>query len=407
MDLRIERLGMEGNGIARGPHGEIYVPFALPGEDVRGQIADGRMAGAEIRRASPHRVVANCRHFGACGGCALQHASDNFLAKWKVETLTRALAAHGLNATLQPILTSPPFSRRRAVFAGRRTKKTVQVGFHGRLSATIVPISECHLIHPDLLSALPAIEQLTKIGATRTASIRLSVTLCDTGLDVSVTEGKPLQGTMLTDLATIAVAHDLARLAWNREVVALTRPPSRRLGQAVVVPPPGAFVQATPQGEAALVASVQQATMGAKRIADLFAGCGTFALPLAENAEVHAVESDATMLAALDAGWRQANGLKRLSHEPRDLFSRPLLPAELNKFDAIVLDPPRAGALAQCNQIAASTVRRLAYVSCNPASFARDAKALANQDFRIDWIQPVDQFRWSGHVELVAQLSRN
>lgn len=406
MELRVERLGMEGDGIGHGPDGDIYVPFCLPGEIVRGKVTGDRMPDAEILTASRHRVTPICRHFGTCGGCSLQHASGAFLADWKVEALSRALGAHGLSAPLRPIITAPANSRLRAVFAGRRTKKTVQVGFHGRASGAIIPISECHLIAPELLAARPALEALTRIGATRSSPVRLGVTLCDTGLDVAVTDAKPLAAALQAAAIAIAITHDFSRLSWNGEIIAAARPAARRFGRAIVVPPPGAFAQATSQGEAVLVAGVLEATNGAKRIADLFAGCGTFTLPLAELAEVHAVETDAAMLAALDAGWRQATGLKRVTHAARDLFARPLLAAELGRFDAVVLDPPRVGALAQCAQIAASAINRLAYVSCNPVSFARDAKVLAAKGFVLDWIQVVDQFRWSGHVELVARFRR-
>ena len=406
MDLLIERLGLEGDGIAHAGGQEIFVPHALPGEIATGEPDGNRIGQARITRASADRVAPCCPHFGACGGCTLQHASDGFLAEWKAGTIVRALAAHGLAAPMRPILTSPPRSRRRAVFAGERTRKTELVGFHARGSDRIVPVSECSLIAPELLAARPALQALTRVGASRSSAIRIAVTTSDSGLDFSVTEAKPLEGPLWTSLTAIAESHDMARLAWNGEVVALRRPPGRQFGKARVMPPPGAFGQATAQGEAALVGAVREVVQDAARIADLFAGCGTFALPLAETALVHAVESDRAMLAALDAGWRVATGLKQVTHEARDLFARPLLPAELASFDAVVLDPPRAGAMAQCSELARSGLRRLAYVSCNPVSFARDCKILVAAGFAIDWVQPVDQFRWSGHVELAACLSR-
>ncbi len=406
MELTIDRLGMEGDGIAHGPNAEVFVPFTLPGEVVSGELVDGNLERSKLLALSPDRVTPICKHFGQCGGCSLQHTSDDFLANWKVGTVVRGLAAQGLAANLRKPVISPPKSRRRAVFAGRRTKKTVQVGFYGRASDLIIPIDECHVVAPELLLVLPALAALTRIGATRTTPVRISVSLCDTGVDVAVSQGKELDVAARANAISIAMKHDFPRLTWNDEVIAAARPALRRYGRASIAAPPGAFAQATADGEAALVAAVCEVTQHARKIADLFAGCGTFTLPLAENAEMHAVESDAAMLAAMDKGWRQAIGLKLVTHEVRDLFARPLIAAELNRFDAVVLDPPRAGALAQCEQIGLSNVLKVAYVSCNPATFARDAKLLAAKGFSIDWIQVVDQFRWSGHVELVASLSR-
>ena len=205
-------------------------------------------------------------------------------------------------------------------------------------------------------------------------------------------------------LATVE-AHGLARLAWDHEVIAMRAPPVQRFGGALVVPPPGAFLQATKEGEKALTSAVLEATRGAQRVVDLFSGCGTLSLPLALQSEVHAVEGERDMVQALDAGWRKATGLKRVTTEARDLFRRPLMPDELAKFDAIVLDPPRAGAEAQVREIARAKRPVLAYVSCNPVTFARDAKVLVDSGYRLNWVQVVDQFRWSSHTELAASFT--
>jgi 23S rRNA (uracil1939-C5)-methyltransferase len=396
-DVTIERLGRAGDGLA----GRLRLPFALPGERWRVGPGEPRLLEASLERATPP-----CRHFGACGGCALQHASDDFLAAWKAETIARALAARGVEAPIRPTLTSPPRSRRRAVLAARRTRKTVTLGFHGRRSEAIADIAECHVLRPEILAAKPALLRLAALGATRSAELRLTVTSGPAGLDVDASGGRPLDAELRARLAAAAEAADLARLAWDGEPVALRRPPFQAFGPARVAPPPGAFLQATAEGEAALLAAVQEATNGAARIVDFFAGCGTFALPLAAAAEVRAVEADAAMLAALAAGWRQARGLRRVETEARDLFRRPLLAAELDRVEAAVIDPPRAGAEAQTRELARSRLSRIAAVSCNPASFARDAGLLVAGGFRLDWVQPVDQFRWSGHVELAAQFSR-
>ena len=352
------------------------------------------------------RVAPPCPHFGRCGGCSLQHASDGWLAAWKGAVIVRALAARGLEAEVRATLTSPPGSRRRATFAGRRTRKTAVVGFHGRKSEALVEVPGCLVVTPAIRAALPALARLTAIGATRTATLRLAVSDGPAGLDVDVAGGRALDGAVRGALAALAEAEDFARLAWDGEVVVTRRPPFQAMGTARVVPPPGAFLQATAEGERALVEAVRAAVGGARRVADLFAGCGTFSLPLAAGAEVLAVEGEAAMLAALAEAARRTPGLRPVRTEARDLFRRPLLAGELGGFDAVVIDPPRAGAEAQSRELARSGVPVIAAVSCDPASFARDAAILVAGGYRLDWVQPVDQFRWSGHVELAARFSR-
>ncbi|MCV2889807.1 class I SAM-dependent RNA methyltransferase [Ruegeria aquimaris] len=401
-EFTITRLGHQGDGIATGP---LYVPRALPGEVVSGTPEGDTLAEMRVVTPSPHRVSPACRHYRACGGCQLQHASDAFVADWKQEVVRAALSAQGVEAPLRPIHTSPPQSRRRATIAVRRTKKGTLAGFHGRASDVITEIPDCRLLDPALLAAIPVGEALALLGGSRKGVLAVTLTLSEAGLDVSVSGGKPLDGPFEASLALIAEQHGLARLAWEGEVIASRHAPAQRFGKASVVPPPGAFLQATKDGEAALLSAVREAVGNAKRVADLFAGCGTFSLPLAETAEVHAVEGEATMTAALDQGWRRAQGLKRLTTEARDLFRRPLLPDELSRFDAVVLDPPRAGAEAQVAELARAKLPVIVYVSCNPVTFARDANTLIQAGYRLNWVQVVDQFRWSAHVELAASFS--
>ena len=398
----IKRLGLHGDGIADGP---VYVPRALPGERVSGQVDGQKLIDVKIIEPSARRVAAPCRHFKSCGGCQLQHADDAFVAEWKVDVVRTAIEAHGLETDFRPILTSPTHSRRRAGFAARRTKKGAMVGFHGQASDTIIAIPDCQLVTPDLLAAVPVAEELAIAGASRKGALSVLVTQSRTGLDVAVSDGKPLDGPLRQQLAMICDRTGLARLSWDGEVVAMRTPPVQRFGVADVVPPPGAFLQATEHGQKSLVSAVQEIVSGATRVIDLFAGCGTFSLPLAENAEVHAVEGDAAMLEALDGGWRHATGLKHVSTEARDLFRRPLMPDELAKAGAVVLDPPRAGAEAQIAELVKASVPRIAYVSCSPVTFARDAASLVAAGYTLDWIQVVDQFRWSAHVELVASFT--
>ncbi len=403
MILTIQRLGHLGEGIAPGP---IYVPTVLPGEVVEGEVIGGRMLAPKIVTPSQIRVKPPCPHSKSCGGCSLQHASDEFVSEWKADVVRKAASAQGLSVEITDIHTSPPYSRRRATLSARRSKKGAIVGFHARASDTIIEIPNCHLLHPDLMAALPVLAELTVAGGSRKGEIAYTITRSSAGIDVLAIGGKPLDGPLRVTLAGLVEQHALSRLTWEGEQVAERQPPLQRFGAAHVLPPPGAFLQATAEGEAALLQAVQHAIGPAKHIADLFAGCGTFALPLSEKAEVHAVEGEAAMLAALDRGWRHAIGLKRITTETRDLFRRPLLPDELKRFDAVVIDPPRAGAEAQITELAASTVNRIAAVSCNPVTFARDARILVAAGFVLTGIEVVDQFRWSPHVELVAGFAR-
>ena len=406
MKLTISRLGHLGDGIAEGPGGPLYIPGMLPGEEIEGSLQGDRLEEVRIVTPSVDRVRPPCSHAKSCGGCLMQHARDGLVEGWKRGIVEGALAGQGLSAPMRGVATSPARSRRRAVLSGRRTKGGALIGFHARASQLIIPVPNCKLLHPDLMAAMPALEALVIAGGSRTAELDLMVTASLAGADVVVTGGKPLDTALQLDLARIVEAHGLARLTWGDEVVALRAPPMQRMGRALVVPPPGAFLQATAEGEAALLDAVRDAVGDAARIVDLFAGCGTFALPLAEQADLRAYEGDAAMIAALDRGWRQAPGLHRLTAEARDLFRRPLEPDEFKGVEAVVIDPPRAGAEAQCATLARSQVPVIAMVSCNPVTFARDARALVAAGYRLDWVQVVDQFRWSAHVELAARLSK-
>jgi 23S rRNA (uracil1939-C5)-methyltransferase len=403
--LTVERLGHRGDGIAQGPEGQVFVPQTLPGEVVEGDQAGDLLLNTRILTPSPNRIRPPCPHARTCGGCLMQHAADPFVADWKLGIVAGALAGQGLESPLRPIQTSPPRSRRRATLAARRTKGGVLIGFHARASETLVAIPHCQLLHPAILATFPALEALVVTGGSRSAELSLTVTHSLGGPDVAVTGGKPLESEMRMALARVAEAFNIARLTWDGEVVALRTMPVQRFGKALVAPPPGAFLQATAEGEAALLSAVEEAIGPARRVVDLFAGSGTFSLPLAETAEVLAVESDAAMLAALDRGWRQTQGLHRVTTETRDLFRRPLEPDEFKGFDTVVIDPPRAGAEAQTATLARSHVPVIAAVSCNPVTFARDARILTGAGYVLDWVQVVDQFRWAAHVELVARFS--
>ena len=401
--FKITRLGHHGDGIADGP---LFAPLTLPGEIVTGQPVGKKLEEIRIIEPSSDRVSPPCRHFKSCGGCQLQHASDAFLEDWKQQVVKTALASNGLETDFLPIAVSPPRSRRRATFAARRTKKGAMAGFHARGSDTLVDIPDCQLLHPDLMAGLPVAKALAQIGASRKHSVSVATTLSESGLDICVTEGKPLDGPLRVELATLAEQYALARLTWEDEVIATRLPPEQVFGDVRVVPPSGTFLQATKDGEEALRHDVQEIVGSSSKVLDLFAGCGTFALPMARHAAVHAVEGDQAMMAALDSGWRMAQGLKKVTHETRDLFRRPLMPDEVAKFDAAVIDPPRAGASAQISELAKSDIPVIAYVSCNPVTFAKDARHLVDHGYRLKALRVVDQFRWSSHVELAAHFLR-
>lgn len=393
----IDGLDTRGDGVA----GDVKVPLTLPGEAVTGTLDGGFLQDVRIEAPSDARVASPCPHFKSCGGCRLQHASDDFVAAWKREVVVRALTSVGLETDVRPTLTSPDRSRIRATFAARRTKKGAMAGFHARRSDAIVPVPGCVLVVPRLAKATGLAEALALEGASRKGALSVTTTDSIAGLDVAVSGGKPLDTSLRVTLAALAEAHGVARLAWDDDVIAMRHPPVQQMGRARVISPPGAFLQATRHGQDTLVEEVRRIVGGASRVVDLFAGCGTFTLPLAETAEVTALEGDKAMIAALDRGWREAPGLKRVRAVARDLFRRPLMPDEL-RFDVAVIDPPRAGAVAQIAELSQAKVPVIAHVSCNPATFARDAKTLTSAGYRLDYVQPVDQFRWSAHVELVA-----
>ncbi len=398
--LRIESLTHLGMG--RVSDGRSLLPRVLPGEEV--DVAqDGTV---RILTPSTDRVAAPCRHYKSCGGCAMQHATDSFVADWKKDIVAKALQARGLSPELRAIATSPAQSRRRAKLSGRRTKKGAMVGFHTRASDNLVEVPDCQLLTPALINSFPALEALTVLACSRKGEIDLTVTDATLGPDVLVTTDKELTSQLRVELAALANQHGLSRLVWNDEPVVTINPPAQDFDGTSVVPPPGAFLQATKHGEQALLAAVEEITQKAGRVVDLFAGCGTFTLPLAARAEVHAVEGEGAMLDALDRGWREGHELRRVTTEKRDLFRRPLEADELRHFDAAVIDPPRAGAEAQIQTLASSEIKTIAMVSCNPVTFARDAKVLVDAGFAMPWLQVVDQFRWSPHVEVVASFTR-
>jgi len=357
------------------------------------------------------RIDPACIHFGHCGGCSFQDISPAIYEAEKQQRVASLLLENGLEAELRPLVTAHPRSRRRATFAATRTKKTLQLGYYARGTHTIIPISQCPLVVPEIEGSLPALLHLVENGLSRTARASIAVTSTETGLDVAVTGGKPVEeGKFRSDLAQRAASGDFARLVWSDELISERRAPIVDLSGLKIALPPGAFLQPTRDGEAALVRLVKEAVGDARRVVDLFSGCGTFAAALAPGSAVHAVESEPKQLGALDRAVRMQGpglGLKPVTTERRDLFKRPLLAVELTKYDSAVIDPPRMGAATQSAELAKSQIPRIALVSCNLSTFARDAKLLVAGGYRMEWVAPVDQFLWSEHIELVGLFQKD
>lgn len=414
--LEIDRVGAQGDGMAppadRG--GPIFAPLTLPGEQVLVRREGDRAVLQAVLRPSPDRIEPACPHFGACGGCALQHwAHEPYLA-WKADQIVQALARERIETHVLPPFAAPAGSRRRwALHArpGRGRHGPSKLGFKGRRSWSLTEIDACPVSDPRLVAALPALASLAAPFLEHPKSApTLHVTATLTGLDVEVSGVERKSGGLSADArmraAEAAQAADLARVTLGGETVYMARQPTVRLGPALVALPPGAFLQAVPQAETVMADFTAAAVMGAHRIADLYCGVGTFTFRLAALAPVLAADFAEEAIGALKGAIATAPGLKAIEAEARDLVRRPVLARELAKTDAVVFDPPRAGAAEQTREIAASKASRVVGVSCNPATFARDARILVDAGFTLEQLLPVDQFLWSPHVELVGVFSR-
>jgi 23S rRNA (uracil1939-C5)-methyltransferase len=408
--LTILRVGHRGDGIADGPDEAIYVPGALPGETVEVEAVPGhpdRRALLRIEHASAERIAPICPHFGVCGGCAVQHWDAAAYRTWKRGLVVEALQQAGLDAPVADLIDGHGEGRRRATFHARRgTHDVLEVGFSAARAHRVVAIDRCPILAKNLDGALPAAWAVAEALQPKKRPLDIAATATDVGLDLDVRGSGPLTAPLTAALARVAATHHLARLTRHGELVVQHRAPTLRIGAATVLLPPAAFLQATAEGEAALARLVLSACEGASKVADLFCGIGPFALRLAERARVLAVDNDAAALAALKRAAASTPGLKPVETHERDLFKDPLLAAELRRFDAVVFDPPRQGAQAQARALAASSVPRIIAVSCNPATFARDAAELVRGGYKLIEVMPVDQFRYSAHVEIVARFEK-
>jgi 23S rRNA (uracil1939-C5)-methyltransferase len=410
VELDIVEMGVRGDAVAQGPIGPIYVPYALPGERVRALAAGDRAQLQDVLVASPDRVAPPCRHFGACGGCQLQHWKNEATLAWKAEQLARALARRELDVAIDPIRAAWGAGRRRAALHAVRAGRDVRVGFIARGGARVIGIAECPVLTPMLADALPKLAELARAFAPQRGELTMPALATETGLDVDL-KGAGRAGALSREqlelAARLADQLDLARLSFDGEPVAARRQPQVRMGDVLVTPPPGAFLQATQEGEEILAALALEGLQAADRVCDLFAGVGTFGLRAARHAEVHAVEGE---MASLDAAKKAADSaggrLKRFTVERRDLLRAPIAALELKRFDGVVFDPPRSGARLQAEQIGRSKVSRVVAVSCDVVTFARDVRVLVDAGFKLERVTPVDQFRFSPHLEMVGVLSR-
>ena len=414
----VTALGAQGDGIALAGEQRLYIPFTVPGDRVQARLGEAQGDGhaaelVEVLSPGSGRAVPPCRHFGRCGGCNVQHLADDVYAAWKLGRLHHALAQAGLaGVEIAPLARTPPEARRRATFAAVRDGRAVRLGFNVRRGHDIVDLVHCPVLEPRIVGLLPALRRLLASLLNARQRITVQVSMLEGGLDVVLDGAIELGLSAREQLAAFATVADVARVSWRpgtdapAEPVVQLRPVEAIFAGAFVAMPPGGFLQASGQGEAALVEAVVAAVAPQRTAVDLFAGAGTFTFPLARRGlRVHAVDADDACLKAVATAARALPG-DSVGTERRNLFARPLLAEELRGFEAVVFDPPRAGARVQAEQLARSTVPVVVAVSCNPGSFARDARILVEGGYRLEWIIPVDQFLWSPHLELAAVFRR-
>ena len=405
-ELLIRRLGAQGDGIVDIDGQPVFVPFALPGERVSVEVEGERGRLLRVLEPSPERAAPVCRHFGKCGGCSVQHMAPEAYAEWKRELVVDAFKARGLTPEVG-LLRRPGGKRRRAVFTTVRTETGIALGFHEAGSHELVAIEECPVLAPKIVAALPSIGKLIAPLLSKRGEARVTITLTKSGLDVEIdgTERK-LTPEIRTALASKVNDLRLARLVIGGDVVVETLQPFLTFDTAEVILPSGIFVQAVEEAELEIARRVVEAVGKAKAVADLFCGIGAFSFPLASRARISAFDGNQAAITALSSAVRKASGLKPITARVRDLFRDPLSPLELNEHDAVVFDPPRAGAEAQAQRLAKSKVKTVVAVSCNPATLARDARHLVDGRYKIESVTPIDQFVYSAHVEVVAVFRR-
>jgi len=417
LELKIDRLGGRGDGIGEDRGQQVYVPFTTVGDIVRVRLGKKRGEGLsakllEVLEAGPDRVTPPCPHYTECGGCALQHLSSEAEQAWKRDLVVEALNRRGFgDIPIGPTIAVPPHSRRRTALTVVRAGGRILLGYLGRASHQVVPIESCAVLDPVLDALIKPLTVLANGLAIPKKGLNISLTATNSGVDIVIGGHQELDLDLRERLTDFVLEHDVARLSWGvkyPELVLAQRAPVVEFGGVAVEPAPGGFLQASPAAEQALIARVLEHLKGCKRIIDLFSGVGTFALALgAAGSVVTACDGDDAAVAALIAATNRSAGRVNIDANVRDLERRPLGLHETKSIDGVVLDPPRAGAKAQCEALATSNVGKIAYVSCNPATFARDARTLVDGGYRLIEISPINQFPWSSHVELIGLFERD
>ncbi len=404
----IESVGAQGHGIAHIGGAKHFIPFTLPGERVRVEFHGQKPVAAAIEAPSAERIEPPCKHFGACGGCVLQHWADAPYMAWKQGLVTSALARAGIEAPIEPLRGYPVSSRRRATFTARNAGGRIELGYNAARSHDVIDLEECPVLLPRIVQALPYVRDALRAAMPAKSEAKISVTAADNGLDCTI-DGPVLRASAHAKVIGALGSAGFIRAIWNGDLVLLAAPPLVSFAGANVTLPPNAFLQAAEACERDMADWVLHA-LGQVKLAgpvcDLFAGLGAFTFPAATLAPVTAYEENQSAVAALIAAAKRTKGLKAVSVVRRDLYRNPLGVLELNKFAGVIMDPPREGAEAQARALASSKIGAVAMFSCNPASFARDAAILTGGGFKLAKLAAFDQFRYSAHVEIAALFLR-
>lgn len=416
LDIRIDELGARGDGVAHSEDGPLYIPYSAPGDLIRARLGKKQGEGfaariVEVLEEGPERVEPPCRHFGDCGGCALQHiAGDGYLA-FKRDLVVSALSKRGFHdVTVDPCAAFEPASRRRAVFKAVNVGSRVLLGFNQAASHKVVDVQACEVVVREIAQIIDPLRRFLGGFLRAREETAVSVLASETGLDVLIAVTRDLDAEARMALAEFAGSQKLARLCVGEgsdpEEIVVRAPPIVEFDGIPLTPPPGAFLQASRSAQKFLTAFTLHHLSGASRVADLFCGCGTFALPLGRDKQVQGFDSDQAMLGAARAASERSAKALDFQATQRDLFRNPLTAREFGEFDGLIFDPPRAGAKEQAREIAASDIPVVVAVSCSPSSFARDARLLVDGGYSLKTVTPVDQFVWSAQVELAAVFEK-
>ncbi|MBB5073519.1 23S rRNA (uracil1939-C5)-methyltransferase [Bartonella callosciuri] len=402
----IDHIGANGNGVIKTSHGLVYVPFTLPGERAE-IIVDGKYAKLIVlKEKSPERIDALCQHFGECGGCTLQHWHAGAYRIWKRQLVVDALKEYGLDIVVSPLIECKPYSRRRITLTAAMTPQGYRVGFNRHVAHDIVALEECPVSRSEIISKLDDIRMLCAFLSNHVKRFHITITHVENGLDVALSGCVIGDESLRQKMICAALSCGITRLSVEGEILVEQEKPLIYFGDVCVEFPAGGFLQTTSEAENIMGDIILTHLKKAKNAADLFSGVGTFTLRMAKKVNVHAVENDEGALANLDSAARFATGLKTVTCEKRDLFRRPLSAKELERFECVVFDPPRAGAQEQVRELAKTTIPRVIAISCNPVTFARDLSLLVAGGYTVEQIIPIDQFLWSPHVEVIAVLSK-